>query len=461
MLLRKIMLLALSIILILPGGAWAEKKKKGGKKKYTVHDVRRPLTKTSNKMVFAHFMVSYTTPEHGGKWKGWKLTNARVDHNPDRVKSDGRRDIAASAYPLVGPYDMTDPALVEYHCQLLKMSGIDGAIFDLGFYHDPNVSDEKQAKFAVNVMKLYARYFKKYGLKAMIMFEEKAHWLWNAQLTTREETVDSTLKDLDRWLALMDDVYFKVKNRKIVSFFKYTQEVPGRGEAALSPEELARWQNKFEAHQRPILLAQTYQDEFRHVLNGFFEWPILEPLPIRHLTNTHFNSLEKEMEIWMHRTHDAFANTQTQESAFVMGGVWPGFDDSGCGGWGAGNREIPREDGQVYDFHWQRILSSRYSIVQIATWNDWFEGTFIEPSEEYGFKYLVLTRKYIQQFKGQAIAKGDFGVPVWIYQTRKTTKDPEMLALADAASTALVAGKYARAEAMVHAYLVSTEFARR
>jgi hypothetical protein len=30
------------------------------------------------------------------------------------------------------------------------------------------------------------------------------------------------------------------------------------------------------------------------------------------------------------------------------------------------------------------------SIIQIATWNDWGEGTVVEPSREFGYRDLEL-----------------------------------------------------------------------
>src|SRR6476646_1279342 len=50
--------------------------------------------------------------------------------NPNVTNPNGRKDIASWYYPLVGPYDSLDPAVIEYHLLLMKLAGIDGVIVD-------------------------------------------------------------------------------------------------------------------------------------------------------------------------------------------------------------------------------------------------------------------------------------------------------------------------------------------
>jgi hypothetical protein len=74
---------------------------------------------------------------------------------------------------------------------------------------------------------------------------------------------------------------------------------------------------------------------------------------------------------------------------------------------GEENRLMARRNGQVYDSTWSCIL--RYNLplplpwVVIETWNDWNEGTEIEPSLEYGNQYLLSTIKNINAFKGTSV----------------------------------------------------------
>ena len=64
-----------------------------------------------------------------------------------------------------------------------------------------------------------------------------------------------------------------------------------------------------------------------------------------------------------------------------------------------------RQNGTVYDSTWSYIHNYSYKLplkfVVIETWNDWNEGTEIEPSIEDGYKYLELTIKNVNRLKGQ------------------------------------------------------------
>lgn len=90
---------------------------------------------------------------------------------------------------------------------------------------------------------------------------------------------------------------------------------------------------------------------------------------------------------------------------FVIGGVWPGFDGRQCD-WD-GKRWMDRQNGKVYDSTWNFVNNYSNTLplnwVVIETWNDWNEGTEIEPSKEYRYQYLKATIDNINKFKNSII----------------------------------------------------------
>ena len=52
--------------------------------------------------------------------------------------------------------------------------------------------------------------------------------------------------------------------------------------------------------------------------------------------------------------------------------------------WGS----IPDDGGRTFTTTLDRALKSGAPFVQIATWNDWGEGTMAEPSVEFGYRDL-------------------------------------------------------------------------
>jgi hypothetical protein len=79
-------------------------------------------------------------------------------------------------------------------------------------------------------------------------------------------------------------------------------------------------------------------------------------------------------------------------------GVEPGYDDTRVPG-RVGAYRVPRNRGVTYRTSWTAAMSSRPDWVTVTTFNEWFEGSMIEPSVTYGNYYLTLTRLYSQQWR--------------------------------------------------------------
>jgi hypothetical protein len=136
----------------------------------------------------------------------------------------------------------------------------------------------------------------------------------------------------------------------------------------------------------------------------------------------------------------------------VGAGIWPGFDDAGCNGWGAGRRGIPRLNGAMADLHWDRETRQGYPVAQIATWNDWPEGSGIEPSVEYGYQYLEQARLRAAQWRGQAPNTAELRMAEWIFRLRQDSTDPAFLQAAVATGGQIAAGEYQAAEDTIRPY---------
>ncbi|MCD4814041.1 glycoside hydrolase family 99-like domain-containing protein [bacterium] len=418
-----------------------------------IHTASAGVMQDAEKALFVNFMVDFATPEGAGFWKGWNYSNDKVRHNPETKDAAGRRDIASCYYPVIGIYDMTDPDLAAYHCQLMKMSGIDGAVFTLGFYKDPNHGNNKRGNYHQKVMTNYLTQMEQYGLKGALLFEDKANWLWNSKLKNRTETVWAAFHDLEQWIESFEPVQYRIAGRPLVFLFSYGTKIPGRGESRFSPTELNQWKQGLEAEAQPVFVAQWFSTSYVGALDGYFEWPFISGKPPEGVVCRRYNDYAKEVSIWEARHEEMYVNLSNGNYQFVAGGVWPGFEDSGCCGWGKGNRIIPRFDGKIYTYHWKRMIQSDYPVVQVATWNDWYEGTVIEPTHEFGYQYLEMTRAYAAQWRREEIPEGNLKVPEWIYKIRKQSRNKRILRKAAKAGTAIAEGDYKKAEALIKPYV--------
>jgi hypothetical protein len=99
---------------------------------------------------------------------------------------------------------------------------------------------------------------------------------------------------------------------------------------------------------------------------------------------------------WRARIDDY--NRRNGTAKIWAAGTAPGHDDTRLG------RPNPvfvqRADGAYYRRSFAGAISSNPEWITITSFNEWFEGTQIEPSPTYGDLYLRITREMVDRWKG-------------------------------------------------------------
>jgi hypothetical protein len=62
---------------------------------------------------------------------------------------------------------------------------------------------------------------------------------------------------------------------------------------------------------------------------------------------------------------------------------------------------VKRDNGDCYRKVWNETISLHPDWITIVSFNEWPEGSEIEPSKEFGDLYLKLTKEYVEKFKGR------------------------------------------------------------
>jgi hypothetical protein len=100
------------------------------------------------------------------------------------------------------------------------------------------------------------------------------------------------------------------------------------------------------------------------------------------------------------RTQINTYNTTHRTKKIWAAGVEPGYDDTRVSGRSFTYR-VPRLNGATYTTSWTAAMASQPEWITITTFNEWFEGSTIEPSITYDNRYLTLTRQFTRQWRGR------------------------------------------------------------
>jgi hypothetical protein len=341
--------------------------------------------------------------------------------DPDKIESDlispslsgtdGRRQLASHYYPLVGPYDSNDPHLLEYQVLLMKFSGIDGVIVD--WYGVEDYFD--YAQLHRNTLHLI-EYIKKAGLSFAICYEDQ----------TVKHMVDGGVFGADRasghgkevmgWMQdnwFGDEAYVKVEGRPLLLVF--------------GPQY-------FDAGQWREIFAGIEPRPYFHTLNtvkagadGAFGWP-----PV------HGGDITGPAE-WLQYLERLYSG----EAGNVIGAVFPQFYDIyQQAGLHPSYGHLDDMDGTVFGQTLELAQKNATHLTQIITWNDYGEGTMIEPTVEFGYRYVEEIQENQRGWAGTALDYGpaDLRLPVLLYQLRQWgPNDPVLQAKLDAAAGFLFA----------------------
>lgn len=394
----------------------------GGRVQARILKPARPIASTPKsaaptRFLMAHYMPWYEAAPERGKW-GWHWT---MNHYDPNHAVQGRREAASQFQPLIGLYDSNDPDLLECHVLLMKFAGIDGVIID--WYGSEDYLDyglnHRNTQHLIQVIR-------RAGLHFAVCYEDQTvPKLIAGHRFPADEAVAQGQKLL-KWMEanwFSTPQYLKLQDRPVLMVF---------GGGYYQGDQ---WKQIFAPlHQPPAFFTELGP---RPSAVGAFGWPVPA------------GGTEKSFEV----LNDFYSRSKAWAQSIPV--AYPRFQDiyadAGVGpSWG----KIEDREGKTYEETLTRALRSSASIVQLATWNDWGEGTNIEPSVEFGYRDLEATqrlrRKYIDP-KFLYTAK-DLRLPIRLYLLQKRYSDnPTLRAKFDAISKALFEGRLDRSRTLLEA----------
>ncbi len=386
----------------------------------------------SGPVVVVHYMPWFQAPETSGYW-GWHWTMNHFD--PNRVGADGQREIASHTYPEIGPYDSHDPDVIEYHALLMRVAGIDGTVAD--WYGTSTLYDYPLIDEATGML---FDAMGDVGLQFAICYEDATlTQLVSQGVIEAGREPYQALADLEavaqRWAG--DDRYLRHDGAPVLLNFGPQNQVMRSSRA---------WEVALDGFvEAPALVTQD--SRLARVAAGAFPWP-----PMHASVNGTLTMARLDQYL------GSFYASAT-DWPLAMGGVWPGFHDIyEQAGVSASYGYLDDRDGATFAETFQRAIDSGVPIIQIATWNDFGEGTAIEPTAEFGTRYLEQIQTAVRGWRDLPFQPDDLELPLRLYHLRQSQDvDLEVDARLDEAAALLAAGDPAAARAVLDGFATATE----
>jgi hypothetical protein len=356
--------------------------------------------------ILAHYMPWYEAKPHSPHW-GWHWTMGVFD---PEAKPPAKPAIASHYRPKIGPYDSGDPDVIEYHSLLMRLAGIDGVILD--WYGRADLFDYASINRHATAFVDQAI---KTGLAIAVCYEDQTiPKLVEGGRLKPSERVEHARNEID-WLRktwFRERSYLKLDNRPVFLSF---------GRDGLTDDE---WQRVLDGSPNaPLYLSEHSR---RTAAAGAFDWPVPQVGP--KAQDAFYHEAKRwptGMAVAFPRFHDIYEQAKLHKS-------WGTIDDDG---------------GKTFVATLEAALKSGLPFVQISTWNDWGEGTVIEPSVEFGYRDLEVIQHGRRQFvEPEFPCRGeDLGLPLRLYQLRKQAKKRAIPAAALDEAAALLAKRAASA----------------
>ena len=306
--------------------------------------------------VLAFYYGWYGNPAVSGRWFHWKNVDAEHRHIDE-----------STHFPALGAYDSHDPKIVETHCRQAAEAGITGFI----------VSWWRQGDFHDQGMPLMLDMAQRHGLKVTIYYETVP--------PASNPSPEGAANDL-LYLARQygsHPAWLKVDGKPV--FFVY-----GR---AIGQIKVSGWEKAIDDFTASfpgggVFLSDRIAADAARVFDGVHTY---------NETGATQGKAPDAVRKWARATFPNWVRTAGQERISCVT-VIPGYDDSV-----QPSRKPPRPiteryQGKTYQALWEEAITARPDWVLITSWNEWHEGSEIEPSVELGDRYLKITQKYARKF---------------------------------------------------------------
>lgn len=301
------------------------------------------------RQVLAFYYPWYGTPQTSGRWFHWQGPHGEAP-----------RQSPTFNHPTLGAYDSHNPAVIATHVAQAKAAGITALI----------VSWWGPKSFEDNAMPAILAAAQAAGLKVTVYLEQQKGGAAGAARDFAYLT--KAYGEHPSWL--------RVDTRPVL--FLYLQ--------ALRDLPAKDWRK---AAGGAFLIGDVSPREGAQ----FAAWaPFMDGIHVYVLAPYLKGMTPPQMAAWADRTYPAWKK-QIADRLFCAT-IIPGFDDTRVPNRPQPRPTVSRHDGRTYQTLWDAAIRHDADWVLITSFNEWHEGSEIEPSREHGDRYLKLTASAARRF---------------------------------------------------------------
>jgi hypothetical protein len=316
-------------------------------------------------------------------WYGQFKQTARgvMDTAWEEVNTNKHEILKTARYPVNGPYSSQDVSILDWQIDQAKSHGITGFVVSWSGT-GPEVAWQEKS------LQLLVERAEKKNFKISICWEQ-APDEGRGQINRAIGEISYVLQRYGK-----SPVYLKVDGKPVIfAYGRLVYQVP-----------VGAWPEIIEGIRAKAgdfaLIADGHQDSYVYLFDGIHSYD-LSGLPFELERNLTVGRLS-DLRTWVAKYYAKAVTMARQCGRISCLMVMPGSDQRRAYKF---DWQTHRLDGQTYRTLWEEAIRANPDWVIITSWNEWPEGTEIEPSLELGDQYLQITDEYSKRFLKSAPVK--------------------------------------------------------
>lgn len=304
----------------------------------------------------------------------------------DQVDTNNHVISRTARYPMRGAYRSDDVAVIDWHIDQAKAHGVTGFVVSWFGLANRQIDD---------TLALLIKRAEQKDFKIALYWENQR----DGGALMRQFAVDDLSSIIERFGK--SKAFLKVDGKPVI--FVYGRVM------YQTPVEL--WQQIIQDVRARagdfVLIADGYQTSFACLFDGLHTY---DPAG---LSPDIGNNLRPEnlgaLRAWAASHYEKGVKMARAYGRIACVMVTPGSDARKAY---KIKEQTDRLDGQTYRTLWDEAIRANPDWILITSWNEWPEGTEIEPSLELGDKYLKITAEYSQRFLNSPAITSSTPVPL-------------------------------------------------